>query len=88
VEAHYLTAISEACPPDTWKQIVDRAVKDALDGDSSAREWLAKYLVGKTPAPNSNAAPSAASTPGLDTPSVHFMGFIRPGNRRGQNGGR
>jgi hypothetical protein len=51
VEAHYLTAISEACPPDTWKQIVDRAVKDALDGNSSAREWLAKYLVGKTDGP-------------------------------------
>jgi hypothetical protein len=25
--------------------------KDALEGDSSAREWLAKYLVGKTDGP-------------------------------------
>lgn len=47
VEEHYLLAISEACPLDTWKRIVDRAVTDALDGDSSARDWIARYLVGK-----------------------------------------
>ena len=47
MEEQYLLAISDACPLGKWKQIVDRAVQDALNGDSPARDWLAKYLVGK-----------------------------------------
>ncbi len=47
VEAHYLLAISEACPPERWKEIVQRAVEDAKGGDPKAREWLAGYLVGR-----------------------------------------
>jgi hypothetical protein len=41
-ERAYLTALSDACTPETWREIIDRAVADA-----KAREWLAGYLVGK-----------------------------------------
>lgn len=43
----YLAALSEACPPDTWRDVVMRAVEDAKAGDYRARDWLASYLVGR-----------------------------------------
>lgn len=46
-EREYLAALSEACPPDTWRAIVARAVADAEGGDAKAREWLASYLLGR-----------------------------------------
>ena len=46
-ERQYMTVVMEACDLDTWKAIVDRAVKDAQAGDSTARAWLASYLLGK-----------------------------------------
>lgn len=46
-ERAYLATISEACPPDTWREIVAKAVDDARAGDAKARDWLAAYLVGK-----------------------------------------
>lgn len=46
IERDYLAALSDACPPDTWRQIVTRAVDDAKAGDPKAREWLTRYLLG------------------------------------------
>ncbi len=46
-ERTYLTAVSEACPPETWREIVARAVADAKAGDGAARAWLAGYVVGR-----------------------------------------
>ena len=46
-ERAYLAAISEACPPDVWQEIVAQAVQDAKAGDAKARDWLAAYLVGR-----------------------------------------
>ena len=46
-ERAYLATLAEACPPSTWRVIVERAVKDAKAGDAKAREWLAAYLVGR-----------------------------------------
>jgi hypothetical protein len=43
----YLAALSEACPPETWREIVERTVEDAKAGDYRARDWLASYLVGR-----------------------------------------
>ncbi len=43
----YLAALSEACPPDTWREIVAKAVTDAKAGDAKARDWLASFLVGR-----------------------------------------
>ncbi len=54
-EANYLLALMEACPLDTWREVVQAAVVAAKDGDAKAREWLAKYLIGEpkhqTPTP-------------------------------------
>ena len=54
IERDYLTAISEACPLDTWRDIVQMAVERAKAGDERARAWLASYLVGmpKSEAPS------------------------------------
>jgi hypothetical protein len=43
----YLAALSEACPPETWREIVEATVQNAKAGDYRARDWLASYLVGK-----------------------------------------
>ena len=53
-EREYLKVVLDACPPDTWAEIVARAVADAKAGDGQARAWLASYLVGK-PSPNHTA---------------------------------
>ncbi len=46
VEKDYLRALSDACPPDRWRRIVERAVGQAEAGDAQARAWLAKFLCG------------------------------------------
>ena len=46
-ERTYLAAVSEACPPESWREIAARAVADAKAGDAAARAWLAGYLVGR-----------------------------------------
>jgi hypothetical protein len=46
VEADYLHALTDACPIDTWREIVVRAVEDAKAGDAKARSWLAGHLLG------------------------------------------
>jgi len=46
VELHYLRAISDACPLETWQEIVTKAVDLAKEGDPKARAWLGKYLCG------------------------------------------
>jgi len=49
VEQEYLATLNAAVTLDTWRQIVQRAVSDAVEGDAKAREWLAKYLMGDEP---------------------------------------
>jgi hypothetical protein len=51
-ERAYLDILRTACTPETWGEIVKKAVEDAKAGDSKAREWLSIYLVGK---PSGNA---------------------------------
>jgi hypothetical protein len=46
-ERTYLEVVIASCSPETWKEIVDKAVVDAKAGDSKAREWLSFYLVGR-----------------------------------------
>jgi hypothetical protein len=45
-ERDYLLALSKACPLEKWQAICRRAVRDAEKGDSKARDWLARYLLG------------------------------------------
>ena len=46
VEATYLKALTDACPPETWAEIVQKAVDQAREGDAAARAWLGKHLCG------------------------------------------
>lgn len=46
IEREYLAALNSAVPLDSWKEICKRAADDALAGDSKAREWLSKWLLG------------------------------------------
>jgi hypothetical protein len=49
VERAYLEFAANACTPEDWVAIVDRAVEDAKAGDARARSWLTKILVGDDP---------------------------------------
>ncbi len=57
-EENYLLALVDACPLETWAEIVEKAVSDAREGDDKARHWLASFLIGspKGPAPIPSAA--------------------------------
>jgi hypothetical protein len=47
IERDYLVALADIVPPETWKQVCQRALDDALQGDGVARAWLARYLIGE-----------------------------------------
>ena len=46
-EEKYLTSMVRCVKLKDWRDIVERAVADAKDGDAKAREWLSNYLLGK-----------------------------------------
>ena len=46
-ERHYLDVMQISCSPEKWREIIEKAVTDAKNGDAKAREWLASYLMGK-----------------------------------------
>jgi hypothetical protein len=50
IESEYLATLADTVSLDEWRDIVARAVADALAGDATARAWLAKYLIGEKPA--------------------------------------
>jgi hypothetical protein len=45
-ERKYMETISSVCTDEDWREICERAIKDAKDGDHKARDWLSKYLLG------------------------------------------
>jgi hypothetical protein len=45
-ERDYLRALTDECPPETWRAICRRAAADAVAGDAKARDWLSRYLLG------------------------------------------
>ena len=57
-EREYLETLTAACTVDDWREICQRAVKDAKKGDHRARDWLTKYLVGE-PRPVPDMPPDA-----------------------------
>lgn len=64
VELHYLRAISDACPLDVWRDIVQKAVDLAKTGDAAARAWLSKYLCGDSSLKASLPVPSLSEAIG------------------------
>jgi hypothetical protein len=49
VERDYLAALADLVPLDTWREICRQTVEAAKAGDPKARDWLARYLIGKEP---------------------------------------
>lgn len=45
-ETEYLAAITSVVKRDDWRDIVERAMKDAKRGDTAARKWLSDYIIG------------------------------------------
>ena len=43
----YMGTLLDAVSLDDWKEVVTNTLQAAKNGDSSARAWLAQYLVGK-----------------------------------------
>lgn len=46
IERTYLDATIAGCSMKDWAEIVQVAVQDAKKGDSVAREWLSKHILG------------------------------------------
>ncbi len=46
-ERRYAETMATVCTEDDWREICERAVQDAKDGNRHAREWLSKYLLGE-----------------------------------------
>lgn len=46
-QVDYLKSMAQCVSLDDWREVVQRALKDAMDGDRYARKWLGDYLVGK-----------------------------------------
>lgn len=46
VESDYAAELVAACPPELWRRVCATAAAQAVAGNSSARAWLAQYLVG------------------------------------------
>jgi len=49
IQSEYLATLGDAVSLDDWSEIVTRAVSDAKAGDSTARVWLTKHLLGDKP---------------------------------------
>ena len=49
VELEYLGMLADACTPERWQRIVEAACVAAEAGDTQARNWLSRYLLGDTP---------------------------------------
>ncbi|MGZ8935213.1 MAG: hypothetical protein ACXW04_09950 [Methylobacter sp.] len=45
-ETDYLSVLLETVTLDDWREVVTQALQEAKNGDKTARDWLARYLVG------------------------------------------
>ena len=64
VEREYLGAMLDAISLDDWRTIIGKAVEDAKSGNSKARDWLARYVLGPEPLkPSEMAADEQDLTP-------------------------
>ena len=45
-EERYYEILISTVTKDSWKAIIERAITDAKKGDTSARKWLADYIIG------------------------------------------
>jgi hypothetical protein len=47
LRAEYLSELSETVPLHQWHEVCRIALRQALEGDARAREWIANYLIGR-----------------------------------------
>lgn len=47
VEESYLQTLYQVVKREDWREIIQKAVEQAKQGDDRARRWLSEYLVGK-----------------------------------------
>lgn len=74
-EASYLVSMTRAVTDEQWQQIVGKAVEQAIEGDSKAREWLGHYLLGATNPTRSRPtlAQAHAADPDSDIATMEAM---------------
>lgn len=78
VEREYLRTVTDACPLDTWREIVEAAVTAARAGDAQARSFLAGHLIGKPgnrPPLAEMAAQDEAGTDPVSTRARHLATY-------------
>jgi len=49
IELAYLRAVPGTVSLDDWKEVIRKALEQAKAGDSRARDWLSRHLVGEDP---------------------------------------
>jgi hypothetical protein len=49
VEREYLAALADVASLEAWREICQRAVEDAKQGNPKARAWLSNFLLGPEP---------------------------------------
>jgi hypothetical protein len=49
VEWEYMAALGETVTLEDWTKIVQKAVEQAKEGDSTARAWLSRHVLGAEP---------------------------------------
>jgi hypothetical protein len=49
-EREYLAVLRDTVSLEDWKEIIEKTVAQAKEGDARARQWLTNYLVGDQPA--------------------------------------
>jgi hypothetical protein len=46
-ERAHLEVVIAVCTPETWREVVHKAVEDCKASDAKARKWLSSYLMGR-----------------------------------------
>jgi hypothetical protein len=49
VEHDYMAVVGDSVSLEDWRAVVSKALANAKRGDSRARDWLTKYLLGNDP---------------------------------------
>lgn len=78
-QARFLETLVNETSPDVWKEIVATAIKQAIDGDYRAREWLSKWLMGEP----ESVTPDQKSTIIDVLTDGSFVKWIESGGRNG-----
>jgi len=71
-ELNYVRTFAEGLPLEKWKQIVEKAAEDALNGDDRARAWLSSWLLRYAPSLLEVAIHEAAGSDDVSQSQIDF----------------